>query len=155
MKQLDLPFKIDKQYENWQFELDALDDRLRDYHSYKYVGKQLNSFLNFTTQKTELIFNGDILTSVIITIKQSDIYQLNSIIQILVLDASKEIIIDENSRKFKIWRVNITTTFKANRKEIIVIYESQDLFKNIYPYYYNLWKRHTIRHTYQFKKTAL
>lgn len=110
------------QYENWQFELDTLDDRLGGYHNYKYVGKQLNSFLNFTTHKTELIFNGDILTAIIITIKHSDIYQLNSIIQILALDASKEIIIDENSRKFKIWRVIYYTTFKANRKEIIVIY---------------------------------
>ncbi len=122
MKQLDLPFKIDKQYENWQFELDALDDRLRGYHSYKYVGEQLNSFLNFTTHKTELIFNGDILTAVIITVKHSDIALLNSINQILVLDASKEIAIDEFSRKFKIWRVVYYTTFKAHRKEILIIY---------------------------------
>ena len=47
MKQLNLPFKIDKQYENWEFELEALEDRLSGYHSYKYTGKQLNYFLNF------------------------------------------------------------------------------------------------------------
>lgn len=36
MKQLDLPFKIDKQYENWEFELDVLENRLSGYESYKY-----------------------------------------------------------------------------------------------------------------------
>jgi hypothetical protein len=52
MKQLDLPFKIDKQYENWEFELEALDDRLIGYQSYRYIGKEFNYFLNFTTHKT-------------------------------------------------------------------------------------------------------
>lgn len=122
MKQLALPFKIDKQYENWQFELDALDDRLSGYHSYKYIGKQLNNFLNINTHKTELIFNGDYLTAVIITMRKSDVIQLQIINQFLVLNASKEIIIDEYSRKFKIWRIMYYTTFKAKRKEIIVIY---------------------------------
>lgn len=58
MKQLDLPFKIDKQHENWQFELDAVDDRLSGYHSYKYIGEHLNYFLNFTTDENELILMG-------------------------------------------------------------------------------------------------
>ncbi len=66
MRKLNIPFKIDKQYENWQFELDALEDRFNGYHSYSYIGKKLNTFLNISTYKTELIFNGDILTGVII-----------------------------------------------------------------------------------------
>jgi hypothetical protein len=122
MKQLDLPFKIDKQYENWQFELDALEDRLRGYHSYKYVGKQFNYFLNFSTHKTELIFNGDFLTAVIITIKQSNIAQLHIINQFLVLDPSKQIILDDYSTKFKIWRIMYYTIFKPKKKEILSIY---------------------------------
>jgi hypothetical protein len=122
MKQLDLPFKIDKQYENWQFELDALEDRLRGYHSYKYVGKQFNYFLNFSTHKTELIFNGDFLTAVIITIKQSNIAQLHIINQFLVLDPSKQIILDDYSTKFKIWRIMYYTIFKPKKKEILIIY---------------------------------
>lgn len=122
MKQLDLPFKIDKQYENWQFELDALEDRLRGYHSYKYVGKQFNYFLNFSTHKTELIFNGDFLTAVIITIKKSDIAQLHIINQFLVFDASKQIILDNYSTKFKVWRIMYYTIFKPKKKEILIIY---------------------------------
>lgn len=122
MKQLDLPFKIDKQYENWQFDLEALDDRLSGYHSYRYVGKKLNNFLNFTTHRTELIFNGDYLTGVIITIKHSDTNQLAIINQFLVLSASKEIVIDEFSRKFKAGKIMYSTTFKAKKKEILIIY---------------------------------
>lgn len=122
MKQLDLPFKIDKQYENWQFDLDVLEDRLRGYHSYKYIGKQFNYFLNFFTHKTELIFNGDYLTAVIITLKFSNIKRLNAINQFLVLHASKEILIDEYSRKFKVWRIIYYTTYKVKEKEILIIY---------------------------------
>lgn len=122
MKQLDLPFKIDKQYENWQFELDALDDRLSGYHSYKYIGERFNYFLTFSTDELELIFNGDYLTGVRITIEQSDINQLQIINQFLVLNASKEIIIDEYTSKFKVWRVIYFTTFNAKRKEILIIY---------------------------------
>lgn len=102
--------------------MDALDDRLNGYHSYKYIGEQLNYFLNFTTHKTELIFNGDYLTAVIITIKHSDIAQLNSINQILVLDASKEIVIDDNTRKFKIDRVVYYIIYKKPEKDILIIY---------------------------------
>jgi hypothetical protein len=122
MKQLDLPFKIDKQFENWQFELDALDDRISGYHSYRYIEKKLNYFLNFTTHKTELIFNADYLTGVIITIKHSNINQLAIINQFLVFNASKEIILDEYTRKFKVWRIMYYTSFKTKRKEILIIY---------------------------------
>lgn len=85
MKQLDLPFKIDKQYENWEFELDALENRLSGYESYKYIGKQLNYFLNFFTHRTELIFNGDYLTSVILTIKKVNEMDLHIINQLWYL----------------------------------------------------------------------
>lgn len=122
MKQLDLPFKIDKQYENWQFELDVLEDRIKGYHSYKYISKQLNYFLKFITYETELIFNGDYLTAVIITLEFSNIKKLNTINQFLVLYASKEIIIDEYSRKFKVWRIMYYTTYKVKEKVILIIY---------------------------------
>lgn len=122
MKQLDLPFKIDKQYENWQFELDALEDRFNGYHSYKYIGEKLNYFLKFITHKTELIFNGDYLTAVIITIKYSNFQKLNTINQFLVYNASKQIKIDELSTKFKVWRIMYYTTFKVKEKEILIIY---------------------------------
>ena len=122
MKQLDLPFKIDKQYENWQFELDALDDRLRGYYSYKYIGKKLNYFLNFTTHKTELIFNADYLTAVIITIRNSNINQLTVINQFLVLNASKEITLDKYTTKYKVWRIMYLTKYNSKKKQTIIIY---------------------------------
>ncbi len=122
MKQLDLPFKIDKQYENWEFELDALEDRFNGYHSYKYMGEKLNYFLKFITHKTELIFNADYLTGVIITLKFSDVKKLNAINQFLVLYASKKIKEDEFSTKFKVWRIMYYTTLKVKNKEILIIY---------------------------------
>ncbi len=122
MKQLDLPFKIDKQYENWEFELDALEDRFNGYHSYKYIGEKLNYFLKFITHKTELIFNADYLTGVIITLKFSDVKKLNAINQFLVLYASKEVKVDEFSTKFKVWRIMYYTTLKVKNKEILIIY---------------------------------
>jgi hypothetical protein len=122
MKQLDLPFKIDKQYENWEFELDALEDRFNGYHSYKYIGEKLNYFLKFITHKTELIFNGDYLTAVIITINFSSIAKLNNINQFLVFYSSKEIMIDDTTRKFKILKIMYYTTFFEKRKQVIIIY---------------------------------
>jgi hypothetical protein len=122
MKQLDLPFKIDKEYENWEFELDAVEDRLRGYHSYKYIGEKLNYFLKFITHQTELIFNGDYLTAVMITIKFSNVKKLHAINQFLVLHASKEIVIDEYSSKFKIWRIMYYTKFIIENEEILIIY---------------------------------
>lgn len=122
MKQLNLPFKIDKQYENWEFELDALDDRLSGYNSYKYIGKQLNYFLNFITHKTELIFNGDYLTAVILTIKKTDEKQFAVIHQFLVQNASKQIQVDKFSSKFKIWRIMYFTNYNPRKKQILVIY---------------------------------
>ena len=119
MKQLDLPFKIDKQYENWKFELDALEDRFNGYHSYKYIGEKLNYFLKFITHKTELIFNADYLTGVIITLKFSDVKKLNAINQFLVLYASKEVKVDEFSTKFKVWRIVYYITLKVKNKEIL------------------------------------
>lgn len=71
MKKLNIPFRIDKQYENWQFELDSLPTRIKGYESYRYIGKKLNNFLNFSTTKTELIFNADFLTAVIITFQNN------------------------------------------------------------------------------------
>ncbi|MFC4738979.1 hypothetical protein ACFO3U_03140 [Flavobacterium ponti] len=122
MKQLNLPFKIDRQHENWQFELDAVDDRLEGYHSYIYIGKKLNYFLNLITHRTELIFNADYLTAVIIKIKYSNKEQFDSINQFLVINSSKNIIIDEFNRKYKIWRIVYLTTYIPKRKQIIIIY---------------------------------
>lgn len=122
MKQLNLPFKIDKQYENWEFELDALDDRLSGYHSYKYIGKQLNYFQNFITYKTELIFNGDYLTAVIVTIKNVDVKQFTAINQFLEQNASKVTTINSCVIKFKVWRISYISIYYSSKNEAVLIY---------------------------------
>lgn len=118
MKQLNLPFKIDKQYENWQFELDALDDRLPGYHSYSYIGEQLNYFLNYPTDSTELIFNGDYLTAVILILKISTGNELN----FLVHYKATEIRTDEDFRLFKFGQVQYCVTTIPEKEELVVIY---------------------------------
>ena len=67
MKRIDIPFRIDEQYENWEFDLDVIENRFKDYDSYKYTGIELNYFLDFSTQKVELIFSADYLVIVIVT----------------------------------------------------------------------------------------
>lgn len=122
MKQLDLPFKIDKQYENWEFELDALDDRFSGYHSYKYIGEQLNYFLNFSTDETELIFNGDYLTAVIITIENLGIHQLTALNQFLGHNSSNEVVIKKDVKKFKIHQVMYCTAYRRTENRVLIIY---------------------------------
>lgn len=122
MKQLNLPFKIDKQYENWQFELDALDDRLPGYHSYSYIGEQLNYFLNYPTDSTELIFNGDYLTAVILTLKISTGNELDDLFHFLVQSKTIEIRADEDFRLFRFGKVLYCLTTNPEKKEILFIY---------------------------------
>lgn len=69
MKYPDIPFKIGMEYENWEFDLEILPDRLERYDSYRYIGNEFNNILNFSTDETELIFSYDILVAVIIKFK--------------------------------------------------------------------------------------
>jgi len=69
MKKDKIPFKIGMQYENWEFNLDILPDRIKGLDSYLNIDESLNSFLNVHTDKTELIFSLDILECVILTFK--------------------------------------------------------------------------------------
>ena len=63
----ELPFEIGEDYEKWEFDLEVLDyERIPLYDSYLYVGK-IKKFLNFSPQKTELIFHWDVLEIVILT----------------------------------------------------------------------------------------
>lgn len=63
----ELPFKIGEGYENWEFNLEVLNyQRIPFYDSYLYVG-EVKKFLNILPQKTELIFDWDVLEIVILT----------------------------------------------------------------------------------------
>lgn len=69
MKKPSIPFKLGMGYENWEFDLEILPDRLEGYDSYRYIGNNFNNFLNYPTEETELIFSFEILVAVIIKFK--------------------------------------------------------------------------------------
>ena len=67
-----LPFQIGEQYEKWEFDLEVLQDRINGYDSYKYIGIEFNSFLNYLPDETELIFNLDVLECVLFIFKNKN-----------------------------------------------------------------------------------
>lgn len=73
MKQLKIPFRLGVNYENLEFDLEVLPDRIQGCDSYIYIGKKLNKFLNYNTDKTELIFSLDVLEVVILTFTNRNI----------------------------------------------------------------------------------
>lgn len=67
MEQLNLPFRLGMDYEELEFDLEILPDRLEGYDSYIYLGK-FNNFLNYSTDRIELLFSMDVLEGIIITL---------------------------------------------------------------------------------------
>ncbi|MDR6406108.1 MULTISPECIES: hypothetical protein [Chryseobacterium] len=63
-----IPFRIGYQYDNWELSLMSIVDSISDnsYSSYLWVGSEVKKFLNFTPQRTELIFYWDLLEVVIL-----------------------------------------------------------------------------------------
>lgn len=72
MKQLNIPFKLGMQYDNWELDLEVTKDRIDGCDSYIYTGKKFNKFLKYCKYKTELIFNLDILEAVLISFENSN-----------------------------------------------------------------------------------
>lgn len=64
-----LPFPIGMEYEDLEFDLEVLPDKIKGYDSYIYVGKDLKNFLNYPTDKIELIFHWEILVAIIISVE--------------------------------------------------------------------------------------
>lgn len=67
MEQLNLPFRLGMDYEELEFELEVLPDRIKGYDSYLYIG-EFNSFLNYNTERIELLFRIDVLEGIIINL---------------------------------------------------------------------------------------
>src|SRR5690625_4542079 len=65
-------FPIGMEYEDLEFDLEVLPDRIKGYDSYIYVGKDLKNFLNYPTDKIELIFHWEILVAIIISIEYNE-----------------------------------------------------------------------------------
>lgn len=68
MKSDILPFQIGLKYEDLEFDLEVLTDRIKGYDSYIFVGKGIKKFLNNSTDKLELVFYWDVLALVIISL---------------------------------------------------------------------------------------
>ena len=83
MKIEDLPFLIGEQYENWEFELEILPDRIKGMDSYKYIGKEIHKFLNYIPVQSELIFDLDILECVVLVFEDENIFSklINELLQ--------------------------------------------------------------------------
>lgn len=67
-----LPFPIGMEYEDLEFDLEVLPERIKGYDSYIYVGKDLKNFLNYPTDKIELIFHWEILVAIIISLEYNE-----------------------------------------------------------------------------------
>ncbi len=67
-----LPFPIGIEYSDLEFDLEILPDRIKGYDSYIYVGKEVKNFLNYPTDKIELIFYWEILVAIIISVEYSE-----------------------------------------------------------------------------------
>src|SRR5690606_11814516 len=68
-----LPFPIGMVYENLEFDLEVLPDRIKGFDSYIYIGKEVKNFLNYPTDKIELIFYCDeFLQAVVIFLDKFD-----------------------------------------------------------------------------------
>ena len=71
MDTIEFPFELGTDYENWEFDLEILPERVPYYDNYIYVGKYVKFFLNNITYNSELVYNLDILEAVILTFKMS------------------------------------------------------------------------------------
>lgn len=82
MKNKFLPFQIGEQYENWEFDLEYLnDEKIKGFDSYLYLWQR--AFLYVVSSRTELIFALDILEVVIMNFEFNSITEINQFKQIL------------------------------------------------------------------------
>lgn len=71
----DTPFQLGMEYENWEFDLEPINDRIRGYDSYIYTKKIV--VFDVKPIGIELIFYWDILIAVILEFKESDILKID------------------------------------------------------------------------------
>ena|SRR5690606_308755 len=85
-----LPFPIGMEYEDLEFDLEILPDRIKGYDSYIYVGKEVKNFLNYPTEKIELIFHWEILVAIIISVEYNEADLHLDLLKYLTLVEQKE-----------------------------------------------------------------
>jgi len=73
-----LPFKLGMEYENWEFDLEPVNDRINGYDSYTYIRKIEISGIK--PKCIELVFHWDILVAIILQIKENDLSKAEKLI---------------------------------------------------------------------------
>ncbi len=101
MKELNIPFRLNMQFENWEFDLDYLPSRIKGYDSFKYRKKLNTTYFGNNIKKFELLFNADILTAVIINLNTSSLPLLVNLKKLLIENNKTEIIKIEEIECYK------------------------------------------------------
>ena len=92
MKELNIPFRLNMQFENWEFDLDFLPRRIKGYDSFKYRKKLNTTYFGNNIKKFELLFNADILTAVIINLNASSLPLMVNLKKLIIENNKTEII---------------------------------------------------------------
>ena len=125
MKQINLPFEIGQEYEILEFDLDYLEEeKIQRFDSYLYVG-EVKKFLDFSTDKTELIFYWDKLEIVILTFLNVEVSRFTEVSNALSeMFGNAEIITQEEKiiHKFKNRNIEYWCVFNFQTNTIIILY---------------------------------
>lgn len=125
MKQLNLPFKIDEQFENWEFDLGFMPQRIVGYDSFKYIGKEEKEYFGIAIEDAELIFNADFLTAVIISIKCTIPALLVFVNESNSNKSFSHIRFDKYCTRFKGGKIMYGTNYNPKKKQLIIVYGKQ------------------------------
>lgn len=79
MKNPFFSFELGMQYEDWEFDLEQINDRIDGYDSYIYIREI--EILEFKPPCIELIFHWDILVAIIIQINEYDLKKAENLIE--------------------------------------------------------------------------
>ncbi|WP_267403557.1 MULTISPECIES: hypothetical protein [unclassified Chryseobacterium] len=119
-----IPFRIGYQYDNWELDLISIENRIKDsdlYSSYLWVGNRMKKFLNFTPDRTELIFHWDRLEVVILRFSNKSKGYYDKLNQALLqrfpdytteTNSDEDIIFKYNTLKVSYWNIYYPKTNK-------------------------------------------
>ena len=122
MKQLNIPFKLGMQYDNWEFDLEVTKDRIEGCDSYIYVGKKFNKFLNYSTDKTELLFSLDVLEAVILRFTYRNIKFYYELLKAISKSSRSKVNYHNNYTAYLVSNNLIHIFYNKSDSTIILIY---------------------------------
>lgn len=122
MKQLNIPFKLGMQYDNWEFDLEVTKDRIEGCDSYIYVGKKFNKFLNYSTDKAELLFRLDVLEAVILRFTYRNIKFYYELLKAINKSTRSKVNYHNNYTAYLVSNNLIHIFYSESNSTIILIY---------------------------------